>query len=275
MYMIKKIIFLALVGVLLTSCSQYQKVLKNDDIKAKYEMAAKLYEEGKAEDKNSKYKKSLRLVEQILPQYSGKPQGERIRFIYADLFYRLESYFDSGYQFERFTKAHAQSEKAEEALFKSAKSYYYISPRYSLDQKETHTGIAKLQSYISQYPDGEYIGEANELVRELQEKLEKKAFLIARQYYHLEDYKASMAAMENFIENYPGSKYIEKAYYYKMDAAYLLAINSYQYLVQERLNTAKDYYQDYIKFYPEGEFNEEVRSTSEDIETRLENFQKS
>lgn len=273
--MIRKIVFLALLGVFITSCSQYQNVLKNDDIKAKYEMASKLYEEGKAENKKSKYKKSMRLLEQILPQYRGKPQGEKISYIYADLYYRLESYFDSGYQFERFTKAYGQSEKVEEAFFKSAKSYYYVSPRYSLDQKETYTGISKLQSYISRFPDGEHIGEANELVRELQEKVEKKAFLIAKQYYHVEDYKAAMAAMDNFIENYPGSKFIEDAYYYKMDAAYILAINSYQYLVQERLKTAKDYYEDYMKYYPEGEFSEEVNSTSDDIETRLENFQKS
>ncbi|MDR6300323.1 outer membrane protein assembly factor BamD [Mesonia maritima] len=270
--MMRKSSVVILIALIISSCSPYQKVLKNEEIKPKYEMAVKLYEEGLETGKNNRFKKTLQLLEQILPQYRGTPQGEKISFIYADSYYQLEDYFDAGYQFERFTKAYPTSEKAGEAAFKSAKSYYYVSPRYSLDQTETYKGIEKLQDYITRYPDGENVAEANTLLSELREKLEKKAFEIARQYYHIEDYKASIAAMDNFIESYPGSKYIESAYFHKLDAAYLLAINSYQYLVEERLETASEYYEDYEKYYAEGEFSTKASEISADINQRLKNF---
>ncbi|MBW2961191.1 outer membrane protein assembly factor BamD [Mesonia aestuariivivens] len=267
---IRNITFVLLAALTLGACSQYQKVLKEDDIKAKYAMADSLYTQGIKEEKNSKLKKALRLLDQIMPQYRGKPQGERLAYIYSNTYYELESYFDSGYQFERFTKAYPRSEKAEEAYYKSAKSYYEISPRFSLDQTETHKAINKFQEYISRYPDGEFIGDANEYVSNLRDKLDKKAYSIAKQYHHTEDYKAAIAALNNFIEDNPGSKYLEKAYFYKFDSAYILAINSYAQLVPQRLRAAKEYYEDYIKYYPEGEFAQQAQEYSVDIEQRLQ-----
>ncbi|WP_240462899.1 outer membrane protein assembly factor BamD [Mesonia aquimarina] len=268
----RKFSVLVLLMLLITSCGEYQKVLKNEDVKPKYDMAVKLYEEGMETGKNNRFTKSLRLLEQILPQYRGTPQGEKISYIYADNYFQLGDYFSSQYQFERFTKAYPTSEKVSEAAFKSAKSYYNVSPRYSLDQTETYKAIDRFQNYIATYPDGEYVAEANTLVAELREKLEKKAYKIAKQFHHIEDYKASISAMENFIEANPGSKYMEPAYFYKLDSAYLLAINSYRYLVKERLQEAKEYYEDYQKYYAEGEHAEKANEISADINQRLKNF---
>ncbi|WP_338039409.1 outer membrane protein assembly factor BamD [Maribacter litopenaei] len=117
-------------GVLLVvfqSCSEYQKVLKKDDVKAKYDMAEKLYNE---ED----YKRANRLFEQIAPKYVGKPQGERVMFFLADSYFERGDYNMAGYQFERFIKSYPKSDKLAEASFIGAKSYYELSPRYSLDR---------------------------------------------------------------------------------------------------------------------------------------------
>ncbi len=55
------------------SCNEFQKVLKNEDIKVKYDMAEKYYE-------NQDFRRASKLFEQIKPKYRGKPQGERITF---------------------------------------------------------------------------------------------------------------------------------------------------------------------------------------------------
>lgn len=268
----KNIVVVCFAVIALTSCSEYQKVLKNTEDNPKYEMAVKLYEEGVAKDKNNLLKKSLRLQEQIISKYRGRPQGQKLSFLYADTYYQLGDFLTAGYQFERFSKAYPESEKAEEALFKSAKSYSEVSPRFSLDQIDTEKGITKLQKYLDRYPEGAFYEEANAIAKVLQTKLEKKAYEIAKQYHHTMYYKAAMEAMDNFILDYPGSSYREKAYYYKFESAYLLAINSYKYLMEERLKTAEEEYQKYIKYYPQGEFSEEATTYLKDIETRLQEF---
>jgi len=269
----KKGLLLLGVFLMLVSCGEYQKVLKNQDAGAKYTMAEKLYNEAKEENDNSKYRKALRLFEQIVPQYRGKPQGEKVTYLFADTYYQLEDNYLAGYQFERFTSAYPNSEKVEEAAFKSAKSYYFLSPRYDLDQTETDKAMAELQKYIDTYPNGEFLEEANKLATELRVKLEKKAYEIAKQYHHTENYKSAMVAFTNFVNEYPGSPFREAAFYYRFDSAYQLAINSYQQLMEERLNEAKGYYNSYQKYYPEGSaYYDLIQTSNKDLESRLQNF---
>ena len=276
----KKGILLLGMFLLLISCSEYQKVLKDGDPGVKYTMAEQLYNEAEAENSKPKYRKALRLFEQIVPQYRGKPQGEKLTFLFADTYYKLNDHYLAGYQFERFTQSYPNSERIEEAAFKSAKSYYYLSPRYDLDQTETIKAIEELQKYIVTYPEGENIKEANELATELRIKLEQKAYQIAWEYYKKgnsgipgENYKAAIVAFTNFLNENPGSPFREAAYYHRFAAAYQLAINSYQYLMQERLNEAKGYYDNYMRFYPEGgEYIDEIQASYKDLDSRLQNF---
>lgn len=248
--------------MLFTSCSQYQKVLRKDDMGMKYAFADSLYKKGK-------YKKALKLMEQLVPAYRGKPQAEKLMFIYANTYYNLEDYYSSGYQFERFTQAYPQSDSTEAAFYKSAKSFYQLSERFSLDQKETYKGMEKLQEFINAYPDSDKRTEANTLVTELRTKLEKKQFETARQYYRIEDYKAAIESFDNFITDNPGTSYREQAFLYRLKAAYKLAINSLPYLVQERLLTAKGYYNNFNKYYKDTESAVEANEIKQLIEDRL------
>jgi outer membrane protein assembly factor BamD len=269
-FRMKKIILFLSLAILFTSCGEYQKVLKSKDTGLKYSTAENLYNEAKAGEGNSrsKYKKALRLFEQLVPEFRGKPQGQRVMYQFADTYYELGDYFLAGYQFERFVETYPESEKVEEAAFKGAKSYYYLSPPYYLDQTETVKGISKLQEYINRFPESEKMDEANELVTELRVKLEQKAYEIAKQYHHTESYIAAMTAFDNFISQYPGSPFREKAMYYRFESAYLYAINSYEYAMPERLARARGYYEDYQRYYSEGEFIDMANTALKDIETK-------
>ena len=67
----KNFFYFGIVVVLLSSCSEYQQVLKSEDVSKKYNLGVELYEEAKNTEKrsNSKYRKAIQLFEQILPQY--------------------------------------------------------------------------------------------------------------------------------------------------------------------------------------------------------------
>jgi outer membrane protein assembly factor BamD len=263
------LIFFALTA-LFFSCSPYQKALKSDDIGLKFHMADSLYNVGK-------YKRALKLMEQIVPAYRGKPQAEKLMYIYSDTFYELGDFYLAGYQFERFANSYPQSEKVEEAAFKGAKSFYQLSPRYSLDQKDTHIALEKLQNFINKFPDSEYMTEANLLVSELTAKLEKKRFEVAKQYYkladHNRDYNSAIKALDNFILDHPGSEFREEAHFLKFKAAYDFALRSVSFRVEERLITSRGYYNTFIRNFPESEFRPEADEIKRDIENRLENKQ--
>lgn len=255
---------------LFVSCSEYQKVLKEADVKAKYEMAEKLYNEGD-------YKRAIRLFEQIAPAYVGKPQGERVMFFFADSYFKNGDYYLSGYQFERFVKSYPRSDKIQEASFLGAKSYYHLSPRYSLDQTETDKALLKLQTFINNYSESEYFEEANAMARELTTKKEKKVIEIAKQFNKLGEFNlpvliSAITAFDNFITDNPGSVYREEALYYRIEAATRLAVNSTEDKKKERLEEALDSYNNLMRYFPETKFKQEADKLAETIQQELGAF---
>ncbi|WP_036385424.1 outer membrane protein assembly factor BamD [Muricauda sp. MAR_2010_75] len=263
----RSILPLIAVFVLLVSCSEYQKVLKNEDIKPKYDMAEKFYDEGD-------YKRAKRLYEQIAPKYVGKPQGERVMFFFADCYFKTGDYYLAGYQFERFIKSYPRSDKIQEASFFGAKSYYQLSPRYSLDQTDTDKALAKLQTFINTYPESEYFEEANTMAKELTTKKEKKQLEIAKQFNKLGKFNypiliSAITALDNFISDNPGSVYREEALYYRIEATTNLALNSTENRKQERLQEALDSYNTLVRYFPESQFKKDADDLSDKIQKEL------
>ena len=262
-----KIFSFLLISVLFVSCSPYQKALKSEDVAEKAKVANSMYEAGK-------YTKAIRLFEQIAPSYKGKPNAERMFFLYSNSLYKSNQFYLAGYQFENFVATYPKSEKREEAAFLAAECFYRMSPVYSLDQTDTQKGLDKLQRFIDVYPNSEYLEKANSYVKELREKQEKKSFEIAKQYNTISDYKGALKAFENFIADYPGTPFKEKALYYRFDSAYQLAVNSVDFKKQERLAYAKTTYSNLLKFKEDTEYKEKADKMLAEIEKELQQFSK-
>src|SRR5690606_24588064 len=157
----KFLVFIAFV-FLFSSCSEYQKAMKSDDVAVKYAVAEKMYEE-------KKYNKAIRLFEQIAPAYKGKPSAEKMFYMYSQSLYLTKQYYLAGYQFESFAANYPRSQKIEEAAYLGAKCFSKLSPVYSLDQVDTYKAIDKLQNFIDSYPESIYLAEANVLAKDLRE----------------------------------------------------------------------------------------------------------
>lgn len=273
----KQFFYILITFAVLSSCSEYQKALKaegDDAIAKKFKMGEDLYNEGK-------FAKANKLFAQIVPNYRGKPQAEKLMYLYSMSYYKMRDFYISGYQFERFAASYPKSEKLEEASFLSAKSYYMLSPVYSKDQKETKEALEKTQTFIDLFPESEYLAEANELTKELDFKLEKKAFEIAKQYNRISDYPASVRSFDNFLFDFPGSTLKEEALFYRLDSAYKLAMNSVERkrtlqgivdLKKQRLEQAKEFYTVFKKSFVNSKYISEVDNMGLAIEEELNNY---
>ncbi|OYX86309.1 MAG: outer membrane protein assembly factor BamD [Flavobacteriales bacterium 32-34-25] len=263
----KKIVSLLLLVVLFSSCNEYQKALKSEDVSVKFAMADTLYAQ-------AKYSKALRLFEQIAPEFRGKPQAEKLFYMYAQSYYKTKQYYLAAYQFESFASGYPKSVKIQEASFLGAKSYSILSPVYSLDQADTFKAIEKLQAFIDRFPNSEYLAEANGLTKLLSEKIELKVYENAKGYNTISDFKSAIVAFDNFIIDYPGTKFKEDALYYKLDSAYQLGINSVPEKMQDRLNVAKTSYQNLIKFNADTKYKEKADEMYARVEQELQKYTK-
>ncbi len=258
----KRGLYILLTSILFISCTDFQKTLKSEDIAEKFKMATELFEA-------KKWNKSYRLLDQIMPKYRGKPQAEKLTFMHAKCSYNMRDYYISSYHFDKFVSLYPVSEKLEEAAFLAAKGYYFNSPVYSKEQKETVEAIEKMQLFVNAHPNSQYLAEANSIVKELDFKLEKKAFETAKQYDLIRDFKASIKSFNNFLLEFPGTTLRNEALYYRLDAAYNLAILSVDYLKEERIKEALRYYASLKKAFPDSEYLEDANRMNEELQQEL------
>jgi len=262
MQQMKRFSILIVIAILLSACSEYQKVLNKGEVEDQYKMATQYFEDGK-------FNKSIQLFEKVIPKYGSKPQMERIQYMVAEANYNTKSYDLSSYYFNKFIANYPTSSKVADATYFLAHSYYLSSPKSSRDQANTGKALAALQNFIDKFPESDKIELANAYYDELVNRLEKKSFDIAKQYYITEKYKAAIMAFDIFIEDNFGTKYKEEALAYKFLAAYELGMKSIINKKEERLEEAIANYNRLKKGFPESERLKDHSSKFEELNKEL------
>ena len=110
------------------------------------------------------------------------------------------------------------------------------------------------------------------MISELQVKLEKKDFEIAKQYYTIRDYRAAIKSNDNFIASFPGTKFREEALYTKFISLYEIAINSVIYKKEDRLKELQQQFNLILRYYPDSVFKEDLDDKMKKINSELEKF---
>ena len=247
-----RLFLLILLSFLMISCNDYQKLLNSPENEVdKYNAAEEYYE-------NGEFRRANALIEQIIPSYRGKPQGERLVFFFANSYFETRSYYSAAIQFENFIKSYPNSQRIQEAYFMEAKSYFMLSPLYTLDQDDTFTGIDKLQVFINRFPNSEYVAEALELMEQLQNKIEKKEFEVSKQYYTIRDYSSAIKSLDNFIADNPGTIFREEALYYRWLSQYEIAVNSIESRINERVTELERSLENFLRYYPDTIFIDDL-----------------
>lgn len=247
------------------SCTKFRKIQKSGDWKVKYDAAIEYYE-----DKD--YYRSGVLLEEILPIIRGTKEAELANFIYGYTYYYQNQYILSAHYFKLFTEVYGRSEYVEEAAYMHAYSLYMQSPQPSLDQTSTYEAIAALQNFLNKYPDSQYAEKADNLIDELQVKLETKAYENAKLYYQLRRYKAALIAFDNFQYDYPDSKFNEELAFLAIETAYELANVSIRSKQEERYRKTIELHQKFIDKYPNGEYTKRAEEYYEDSIKQLTIF---
>ena len=238
-------------ALLLSSCGDFNKILKSTDSVFKYKKAVEFYESGD-------YVKAGTLLHDLVPIFRGTSRAAEVYYYYAKSMLEQKDYLMAGHYFSTLVKEFPGSEYAQESYFMIGYCSYLQSPNARLDQTVTREAIDALQLYINLYPYSDKVDEANKLIDELNDKLEYKSYLNAKLYYDFENYKAAVVALTNSLNKYPDTKYREELMYMLLKSKYLLAMNSIADKKEERLSSALDEYFTFVDEFPESKYRKEA-----------------
>jgi outer membrane protein assembly factor BamD len=132
---------LVVLAVFLSSCGNFNKIVKSTDYEFKYKKAVEYYEAGE-------YTKAGTLFQELVNIYRGTSRADKIYYYYAKSMIGQKDYLMAGHYFKTLIKEFPGSEYVEEAQYMTGYCAYLISPKARLDQSITQEAIDDLQLYI-------------------------------------------------------------------------------------------------------------------------------
>ena len=257
-----------LVIVLMTSCGEYQSLLKSNDYNLVYKKAIEYYNKGD-------YQRAMNLLDGVRSVFVGQAKAQNIAYYRAFCSYNMKDYQIASDLFKQFIQTYPESSFAEECLYMMGllhcsgkfRAYLGDTPVVDVVNGKISTTNAEFDLSADKQEDV-----TNTYMDEMRDKLSYKAYLSAKNYYLREHYKAAVISLQNCLKDYPGSKYREEIMYMLFVSKYQMAVNSVEDKKVERYNNAREEYYYFADEYPNSRYAADVKKMYEDIEAYLENY---
>ncbi len=221
--------------------SRYDALMASSDADLKYKGAFEYFNSGK-------YEKAGALFESLAVLTSNTSRDDTVQFYQGLSNYKFGDYPKAEAQFATFISHYPRSPFTEQANFLDLDCLYKETYRYELDQTPTYTCINAISEFLRSFPDSEYGSDCRAMLKDLNDRLDRKAYENARLYYKMEDYKAARVAFKNVLKD-------DSENIYREDILYYIAMSSYNYARLSYPEKQKDRYlifiDDYLNFIGE------------------------
>lgn len=240
----------------LSSCGEYQKVLKSNDYNYKFEYAKRAFDE-------KKYAQATTILKDCITVFKGTDKAEESLYLLAMSHYENKEYYDATSYFQSYYNRYPKGKYTVMARFYAGYGYYLDSPDPQLDQTYTRKAIEELQAFLDYFPRSDKVSIAQSAIFELQDKLVLKEFQNAQLYYNLgtymgNNYEAAIITAKNAIKEYPYSKYKEELEMLILKSRYQIASLSVEEKKADRFREVIDEYYSFVNNYPDGANREEA-----------------
>ncbi len=255
-------ITLCAVAFLLSSCSNYNNVLRAEDYDYRYEAAKEYYAAGE-------FTHCYQILEDMILLLKATDKGEESLYMLAMCYFNLRYYDSASDYFERYYKSYPKGTYTELSRFYAGIAAYRQSPDSRLDQSSTYTALNCLNEYLEYYPYSERREEVTDMIYQLQERLAKKEYESAKLYYNLgnytgncifggNNYDACIITAENTLKLYPYTNLREELMMLVLKSRYKLALNSVERRAEERYRATIDEYYGFKNEFPESKYKKEA-----------------
>lgn len=254
--------------IFITSCGEYNKILKSPDTALKYTYAKKYFDE-------KKYSKAITLLEDVLPSLKGTSYAEEALFLTAQSHFYDKDYYSANQYYNVYNNTYPKGEYSELARYNAAYGLYLDSPDPRLDQTNTVKSMQQFQTFLDLYPHSDKVKQATEYLFEMQEKLAYKEYMAARLYFNLgnymgNNYESCIITAQEAIKNYPYSKYLEEYQILALRSRFELAKQSINEKKADRYRAVIDEQFNYKNMFPDGKYIKEAEHYYEDALKEIE-----
>ena len=252
----KNILLTLLAASLLSSCGEYNKLLKSTDYEYKYEAAKNYFAKGQ-------YNKAATLLNELVAILKGTDKAEESLYMLGMSYYNQKDYQVAAQTFIQYYNVYPRGTFAELARFHAGKAMYLDTPEPRLDQSGTYSAIQQLQMFMEYFSESSKKEEAQNMIFQLQDKLVMKEYLAAKMYYNLgnylgNNYLSCVITAQNALKDYPYTNMREDISILILRAKYEMALHSIDEKRPDRYRETVDEYYAFKNEFPESKYLKEA-----------------
>lgn len=155
----------------------------------------------KMQDKN--YDDALEAFQTLKERYPYSKYAILAELKIGDAYFLQEEYADAALAYEEFVRLHPRNDVVPYVLYQMGMCHFLSFKTIDRDRAETQLAIDSFQRLIRAFPGTEYSRKAKEQLAECEKRLAAHEFYVARIYYRLKKYRASMLRLQNLTSTYP------------------------------------------------------------------------
>ncbi|HEK85963.1 MAG: outer membrane protein assembly factor BamD [Candidatus Saccharicenans sp.] len=242
-YWLLIIFFLAAVLFDSTSCKKQTVETIPQEAQASDEALFKLGEQYIKKDTE----KGILYLRQVIDSFPKSFYAQRAKLLIAD------SYFNKGdeanlilaaAEYREFISLYPTSPSVPYCQYQIAMTYYKKILKPGRDQTNTLQALQEFKKVVTNYPSSDYAKQAEEKIKDCEQRLAENEFQVGLLYYKIKAYRAAVGRLQNIPTQYPEYK--------KMDAVYFYLADSY--FQGRKYDESFPYFTKLISDYPQSKF---------------------
>jgi outer membrane protein assembly factor BamD len=183
-----------------------------------------LYNQGLANIKAGNMSEAARKFDAVDAQHPFSEWSRKSLVMSTFTKYRLGRYTDAVATGNRYLNLYPKSEDAAYAQYLVGLSYWKQISSVTQDQKNSVKTIEAMQRVVNDFPDSEYVDDAQAKIRFARDQLAGKEMQVGRYYLERKEYLASIQRFRNVVEQYPNTNQIEEALARLVEAYYAMGV---------------------------------------------------
>lgn len=160
-----------------------------------------LFKEAKDLISKSRYIQATEKLNAIRSQYPYSYYATHAELLQADILFSQENYAEAASAYILFRDFHPKYTELGYVIFRISESFYRQLP--STFDRDLSSGLEAIKYFnelIQNYPETEYVKEAQSRIDQIEEMVEKKEIYIADFYFKTKDFEAAKTRYEEILK---------------------------------------------------------------------------
>jgi outer membrane protein assembly factor BamD len=213
------------VGAVLAGC-QSDPDIDISKLAAETEPPEVLYNQGLANIKAGNMGEASRKFDAVDAQHPFSEWSRKSLVMSTFTKYRLGRYADAISTGNRYMSLYPKAEDAAYAQYLVGLSYWKQISNVTQDQRNSVKTIEAMERVVNEFPDSEYVDDAQAKIRFARDQLAGKEMQVGRYYLERKEYLAAVSRFRVVVEQYPNTNQIEEALARLVEAYFAMGVVS-------------------------------------------------